>query len=137
LLIGAAIYWCEGTKAKPWRPNDCRVRLVNSDPMLVLLFLRFLEALGVPLASLRFRVSIHESADVAAAVEWWAQLVGVPAESFQRTTLKRERPRTRRRNVGDDYRGCLAVEVPRSSRIYWWIEGIMRGMAGEESLVGR
>jgi hypothetical protein len=131
LLVGAAIYWCEGSKAKPWRPHDCRVRLVNSDPMLVLLFLRFVEALGVPRETLRFRVSIHESADVAAAVEWWAGLVGIPGARFQPTSRKKHRPQTRRRNVGEGYRGCLSVEVPRSRRIYWRIEGIMRGMVGE------
>src|SRR5262249_28748951 len=33
LLIGAAIYWCEGTKAKPWRMIE-RLQFANSDPML-------------------------------------------------------------------------------------------------------
>ncbi|MGW5668228.1 hypothetical protein [Micromonospora sp. NPDC003776] len=54
VLIGAAIYWCEGGKAKPWRPHDCRVRFINSDPLLVALFLRFLDALGVPPADRRY-----------------------------------------------------------------------------------
>ena len=31
LLVGAAIYWSEGTKAKPWRPNDWRMTFTNSD----------------------------------------------------------------------------------------------------------
>ena len=46
LLLGAATYWCEGTKAKPWRPNDCRLKFINSDPALILLFLRFCRAAG-------------------------------------------------------------------------------------------
>jgi transposase len=52
MLVGAAIYRCEGSKAKPWRPNDFRVRFTNSDPMLVILFLRFVEALGMPRSAL-------------------------------------------------------------------------------------
>ncbi|MGW4497615.1 helix-turn-helix domain-containing protein [Micromonospora sp. NPDC004336] len=137
VLVGAAIYWCEGGKAKPWRPNDCRVKFINSDPVLVLLFLRFVEALGVAPAALRFRVNIHESADEAAAVRWWADLVGVPAEKFQRSSLKRHRPETKRQNVGDDYRGCLTVYVLRSSRLYWKIEGIMKGMSDGVAGPGR
>ncbi|SCL55676.1 hypothetical protein GA0070606_2480 [Micromonospora citrea] len=137
VLVGAAIYWCEGGKAKPWRPNDCRVKFINSDPVLVLLFLRFVEALGVAPAALRFRVSIHESADEEAAVRWWADLVGVPAEKFQRSSLKRHRPETRRQNVGGDYRGCLTVYVLRSSRLYWKIEGIMKGMNDGVAAPGR
>ena len=132
LLVGAAIYWCEGSKAKPWRPTDFRMRFINSDPMLVLLFLRFVEALGVRRSSLRFRVSIHETADVDAAGRWWADLVGVPVEDFQRPTLKRHSVVGNRHNTGDGYRGCLAIEVPRSRQMYWKVEGIMRGMARED-----
>jgi hypothetical protein len=132
VLVGAAIYWCEGGKAKPWRPHDCRIKFINSDPLLVMLFLRFLDVLGVPPADRRFRVSIHETADVAEAVRWWADLVGVPPAQFQRTTLKKHRPSTSRKNRGADYRGCLTIYVVGSSRIYWKIEGIMKGMAGED-----
>ncbi|MFC6015052.1 helix-turn-helix domain-containing protein [Plantactinospora solaniradicis] len=137
VLVGAAIYWCEGAKAKPWRPNDCRIKFVNSDPGLILLFLRFLEALGVRRATLRFQVSIHESADVAAASGWWADLIGVSTEGFRRPSLKKHRPTTNRRNTGEGYRGCLVIEVPRSSRLYWKIEGIIRGMTDEDRDVGR
>ncbi|MFY1675087.1 helix-turn-helix domain-containing protein [Plantactinospora sp. WMMB334] len=137
ILVGAAIYWCEGAKAKPWRPNDCRVKFVNSDPGLVLLFLRFVEALGVSRSALRFQLSIHETADATAAGRWWADLVGVPAETFRKPSLKRHRPATNRQNVGDGYRGCLVVEVPGASRLYWKIEGIMRGMTDEDLGAGR
>ncbi|MEV4541639.1 helix-turn-helix domain-containing protein [Micromonospora echinaurantiaca] len=137
ILVGAAIYWCEGAKAKPWRPNDCRLKFVNSDPMLVLLFVRFVEALGVARDALRFRVHIHETADEAAAVRWWADLVGVPPEEFQRSSLKRHRPGTTRQNVGAEYRGCLTVYVPQSSRLYWKIEGIMKGMSDVATGEGR
>ncbi|MFJ8576877.1 resolvase [Micromonospora sp. NPDC093277] len=132
VLVGAAVYWCEGAKAKPWRPHDCRIKFINSDPLLVMLFLRFLDALGVPAADRRFRVSIHETADAAAAVRWWAELVGVSPGDFQRTSLKKHQPATRRRNIGADYRGCLTICVLRSSRIYWKVEGIMRGMSDED-----
>jgi hypothetical protein len=71
----------------------------------------------------RFRLSIHESADVDAAVAWWAAHVGVEPRDFQRTTLKRSKPATVRHNTGDAYRGCLVVAVIRSRRLYWFIEG--------------
>ncbi|WBB47699.1 helix-turn-helix domain-containing protein [Verrucosispora sp. WMMA2044] len=137
VLVGAALYWAEGTKAKPWRPHDCRVRFVNSDPALVALFVEFVEALGERRAALRYRVAIHESADAAEAVNWWAGQIGVPAEAFQPSTMKRHRPTTVRRNTGTTYRGCLSVEVPRSRRLYWKIEGIMKGMADGIGTAGR
>ncbi len=73
LLVGATLYWAEGAKAKPWRPNDWRMTFTNSDPGLARLFLRFLEALGVRREDLGFRLSIHEETDVEAARLWWAQ----------------------------------------------------------------
>ncbi|MGA8113906.1 MAG: hypothetical protein WCA46_09610 [Actinocatenispora sp.] len=82
---------------------------------------------GVAAERIQFRVVIHESADVTAAVEWWAEHVGAPATSFLRPTLKRHTPRTVRRNVGDGYRGCLVVDVKQSRELYWVIEGIVAG----------
>ncbi|MGC4804511.1 helix-turn-helix domain-containing protein [Micromonospora sp. DT233] len=128
ILVGAALYWAEGAKAKPWRPNDCRVRFVNSDPLLIDVFVRFVEAMGVAREALSFRVSIHETADPAAAVRWWAEQVRVAPEVFRPVSLKRHRPTTVRRNTGEGYRGCLTVEVPRGRELYWRIEGIMKGM---------
>jgi hypothetical protein len=128
LLIGAVMYWCEGAKGKPWRP-DPQLIFTNSDPLLVEIFIMFVEALGVPRASLKYRVSIHESADAARAMQWWATRVRVPVDRFQRPTLKRHNPKTNRHNVGDTYRGCLVVTVPRGRALYWQIEGVMQGLA--------
>jgi transposase len=128
-LLGAVAYWCEGAKAKPWQPNRCRTTFINSDPVLIRLFLRFLESWGEGRQTLKYRVSIHESADAEAAGRWWADVVGVPFEIFRRPTLKTHNPSTVRHNVGDPYRGCLVVDVPDSRALYWRIEGLMGGIA--------
>jgi hypothetical protein len=111
ILLGAVAYWCEGAKAKPWEPNRCRVAFINSDPVLVLLFLRFIELLGVEPSDVGYRISIHETADIEAAGRWWATLVGVSFEQFHRPTIKTHNPSTVRYNTGEPYRGCLAIEV--------------------------
>jgi transposase len=37
LKIGAAMYWCEGAKAKPWRDSSAEhIQFTNSDPGLIL-----------------------------------------------------------------------------------------------------
>ncbi|MFI2663035.1 helix-turn-helix domain-containing protein [Micromonospora carbonacea] len=124
LLLGAAIYWCEGAKSKPWRAQD-RLQFINSDPGLLALFLRFLDECGVAREVPDYRVSIHESADADAAVRWWADRLGLPVGRFSRSVLKRHNPTTVRRNTGDDYRGCLVITVPRSRELYWRIEGMI------------
>ncbi|MFI1191963.1 helix-turn-helix domain-containing protein [Micromonospora sp. NPDC020750] len=124
LVLGAAIYWCEGAKSKPWRPQD-RLQFINSDPGLLALFLRFLDECGVDRSMPGYRVSIHESADADAAARWWAERLGLPMGRFGRPVLKRHNPATVRRNTGDDYRGCLTITVPRSRELYWRIEGMI------------
>jgi transposase len=129
MLIGAVMYWCEGTKAKPWRA-EYRVVFINSDLGLLRIFLAFLEAIGIPRAELVCRVSIHETADAVAATRWWAERLELPVGSMRRPTIKRHESTTVRRNTGDQYHGCLKVAVPRSRELYWWIEEAMSAITG-------
>ncbi|BFU42261.1 helix-turn-helix domain-containing protein [Krasilnikovia sp. MM14-A1004] len=127
LLVGAAIYWCEGAKSKPWRRLD-RLTFINSDPGLIALFLRFLAVCGRDRHEVDYRVHIHETADAEEAADWWCSELGLPRSRFQRPTIKRHLPATRRLNVGGDYHGCLAVSVPRSAELYWTVEGVMAAL---------
>ena len=122
LIAGAIAYWCEGAKRKPYADRN-RVTFINSDPGLINLFLRFLALNGISDDRLICRVHIHESADVAAAQRFWQEATGLPAGIFRRPTLKRHNPKTIRKNTGEDYRGCLVINVRRSVRLYRQIEG--------------
>ncbi len=75
------------------------------------------------------RLSIHESADIASATAYWSAITGVPATEFRRPVLKRHQPTTNRRNVADDYHGCLSISVRRSTELYRRIEGWFTGVA--------
>jgi transposase len=121
-IAGAIAYWCEGAKSKPYRRQE-EVNFINSDPRLILLFLGFLNSVGARRDRLRFRVHIHESADVAAATEYWRSLCEAPLDQFTRPNLKHHNPRTTRKNIGTDYRGCLQVRVLKSASLYRKIEG--------------
>jgi len=127
LLIGAAVYWAEGSKAKPWRQDES-LQFINSDPRMILLFLRWLELLDVHGDRIRFSVHIHESADIDAALRFWSELVGVPTSEFGKTVIKRHQPRTNRKNIGDDYVGCLLVYVRASAALYRRAEGLFVGI---------
>jgi hypothetical protein len=135
IRLGAIMYWCEGTKVKPWRPGTERLVFTNSDPGLIALYLRFLAALDVSSDRIQYRLAIHETADVGAAEAWWGEIVGVPHERFQRTTLKRHAAKTTgRHNVDDDYHGCLVVTVRRSRDLYWQVEGLVAGITGRRGV---
>ena len=122
LIAGAIAYWCEGAKSKPHRQLYCVV-FVNSDPGLIRLFLRFLDTAGVPRSNLVFTVCIHESGDVAAAKQFWLEVTGANSKQFNKPSLKRHNPKTTRRNVGEDYHGCLRIGVHQSNALLRKIEG--------------
>jgi transposase len=137
-VAGVVAYWAEGAKSKPWMASTS-VAFMNSDPGMVRLFVAWLTLLGIGPERLSYRVSIHESADVGAAVAFWAAVVGVPGNQFMRTTLKRHNPRTVRKNVDAGYHGCLIVRVRRSTelgrQIAGWFEGLVRQLpAGKVTL---
>jgi transcriptional regulator with XRE-family HTH domain len=122
IIAGAIAYWCEGTKNKPDRRTD-RVVFINSDPDLIRFFLRFLEVTGTSREDAIFRVYIHESASVAAAQRFWLEVTGASPDQFRTPVLKHHNPKTVRKNVGENYHGCLRIDVRRSSGLYRSIEG--------------
>jgi predicted transcriptional regulator len=128
ILAGAVAYWCEGAKAKAWRSGE-RVSFVNSDRHLITVFLRFLDAVGVEPERRTFRLSIHETADVDAAQQYWADVVGISRDRFAPTTIKRHSPRTNRINSGEGYHGCLVIGVQQSAMLYRQIEGWAKSLA--------
>jgi hypothetical protein len=122
IIAGAIAYWCEGAKNKPHRRSD-RIDFINSDPLMIKFFLRFLETAGVAPDRLVFRISIHETADLAAAEHFWLETIDIQNAQFSRPLIKRHKPRTVRKNTGADYHGCLRIQVRRGAQLYQQIEG--------------
>lgn len=129
-LIGVGLYWAEGQKSKSYARRE-RVIFVNSDADMIQVFLAWLDLLGVEPQRIRYRVMIHETADVTGAEHFWADQVQVDHSVLQRTTLKKHNPKTVRKNVGEDYRGCLVIGVLDSAELYCRIEGWWSRMAVE------
>ncbi|MEV5853202.1 hypothetical protein [Streptomyces anulatus] len=128
-LLGVGPYWAEGSKSKPYRTQE-RVTFVNSDPGMIEVFLAWLRLPGVTGERLRFHVHIHETADIAAAEQYWITLTGADPAAFGKTSLKRHSPKTNRKNIGDDYRGCLSVRVLKGADLYRRVEGSWCGIVG-------
>jgi DNA-binding transcriptional MerR regulator len=134
-LVGVGLYWAEGGKSKPWAIRD-RVTFINSDPTVIIAFLRWLDLLGVTRSQCRFHVSIHETGDIPGAERYWADLAGVEVSTFNQSSIKRHKPKTVRYNTDVDYRGCLIINVLKSAALYravdgWW-QGIVLGLPARE-----
>ncbi|MFD7164240.1 hypothetical protein [Streptomyces violascens] len=126
-LVGVGLYWAEGAKDKTYRRREV-LQFINSDPDMIKVYLNWLNLLGVSRDRLHFRVSIHESADVAEAERFWADLAEVDTSTFKRATLKKHNPRTKRKNTEEAYRGCLVIYVTKSADLYRRMEGAWYGI---------
>ena len=134
-MIGTALYWGEGAKEKSTKKKarGSRVRLSNSDPNLIRIFLKWLVKIcKVPKKEIYFRISLHETAKerLDEVQEYWAKVTNFPLENFRRVTWKKNKIGTNRKNIGKDYYGVLRVGVKESTnfnrKIQGWIEGICK-----------
>jgi hypothetical protein len=126
-VAGVGLYWAEGSKDKPYSRRE-NVTFVNSDPGVIRLYLAWLHLLGVESERIGYRVMIHITADTEGAKCYWADIVGVDVSVFQKTTIKKHNPKTVRKNVGENYHGCLVIRVSQGAELYRRIEGWWTGM---------
>lgn len=83
---GLMLYWAEGTK------HRTRVDLANTDPKLVLVFLRFLrEICGVAESRFRGSLFIYEGQDAGEIRRYWSSLTRIPESQFTKPYVSRFR----------------------------------------------
>lgn len=128
-LIGIALYWAEGSKEKEASIGN-GVIFANSDPQMISLFLKWLrEIFGLSDEQLGFEIYIHENSknNLDDVLRYWSKIVSVGTEGFK-VYFKKNKIKTNRRNVGENYFGLLRIRVKKSShlirRISGWVEGI-------------
>ena len=83
LGMGLGLYWGEGTKA-----NKHSVRLGNTDPKLILMFLKFLNVTyKINKTKLHFGLQIFSDMDPKDALSFWCEELQVSKEQFQKVIV--------------------------------------------------
>lgn len=81
--MGMGLYWGEGTKA-----SKSAVRLGNSDPALLNVFIKFLRVFfGVKKDDLRFHMHIFSDISLDAAYEFWIKKLRIRREQFYKPMI--------------------------------------------------
>ena len=109
-LIGAALYWAEGSKEKN---KSSALEFCNSDALMIKLFMRWIARFMMVLPErIKFELFIHEN------------------HKHRLPQVKKHKPKTNRKNISDNYFGVLKVKVSKSSslnrQVTGWIEGICK-----------
>ncbi|MEO8105324.1 MAG: hypothetical protein ABI602_03220 [Candidatus Saccharibacteria bacterium] len=78
--VGIGLYWGEGNKA-----DEYSVRLGNTNPDLILTFVKFLNIIcGVDKSEIRFGLQIFNDSDEYEAIEYWMKMLKCTRESFHK-----------------------------------------------------
>ncbi|NCO80447.1 hypothetical protein GW869_01585 [bacterium] len=128
LLIGAALYWAEGYN-KQDNVGSPNISFGNSDPKMVILFLRFLrEVMRIPEEALRPIVQIHHNVEVKSAINFWSKISDIPQKFFHITHQISKASKGKRSTYSLPY-GTFRLEVRGRQnffRIKGWIDGLIR-----------
>lgn len=95
-IAGMMLYWGEGTKSA-----RSQIRLANSDPEMIKLFLAFLEkACRIPRGKLRLAILSYPDLDEASLRRFWSFATGIPLSQFHKTMVIKGRHTTRKLTTG-------------------------------------
>ncbi len=82
---GIGLYWGEGTKA-----NLSAIRLGNTDPELLKIFLKFLvRFFNIRLSDCRFGLQIFTDINTAEALDFWSKKLRIHKRQFYKVTVTR------------------------------------------------
>lgn len=102
-MAGILLYWGEGTK------KGRSFSFINSDPEMISLMTLWVEKyLGVSRKEISFRLYVHDVYLSENLEEYWANLLGVPEETFRKTVVKKSVHTTKR---NPEYLGCFQIRV--------------------------
>ncbi|OGD60881.1 hypothetical protein A3A71_03150 [Candidatus Berkelbacteria bacterium RIFCSPLOWO2_01_FULL_50_28] len=117
-LLGAAIYWAEGTKKGT-------TRVTNSDPALILFMVYWLKRVfGIETSSIRAWLNMYSQQDEKDLIAFWSDLTGIPAKNFGKSYIKPESKNYKKNTL---YYGTIQISVPKSTDLQYRIQGLVRG----------
>ncbi len=129
-ILGVALYWAEGAKAKEYRPSVA-VKFANSDPEMVKLFLLWLRRIfHVKDANITLTVYLHQNHKqrIHEVENFWLKVTGLERSSLANPVFKSHNPKTQRKNSGDSYMGLVSVYVRNSTNLNRRIQGLVYGI---------
>ena|SRR3989338_6065138 len=131
LLMGAALYWGEGTKALT-RTRNPSLAFANSDPKMVVIFMRFVrEILRIPEKKIRAGFHIYKTIRDDQARKYWSKATGLPQDRFyvirQVSTASKKKRNPRLLPFG-----TVVIKV-NDRKVFHRVLGMIAGLASHSS----
>jgi len=116
-FLGLGIWLGERTKEMP---DEKRIELINSDPFIIEIFLKFLKELGIPKDRIRVKIIIKNGdksssrEKTRSAESFWMKRTKIVKENFWKTIVVESKTKRRRKN----YFGTLTLRVLKGTVLY-------------------
>lgn len=111
---GVSLYWAEGAK------RSSMFMFINSDIEMVEIMLLWIEKFtDYSRKDLGYRLFVHQAYAHKDYEQWWMKTLCVSKENLKKTVYKPSKFDTQKR-VG--YKGCIRVEVPKSSVLLFYMK---------------
>lgn len=95
-IAGLMLYWGEGDKA-----TKAQVRLANTDPKLIKLFVFFLQKVcNIPKEKIGVSILTYPDIDDKTNRQYWSEISGIATEKFLKSVLIQGRHKTKRLGHG-------------------------------------
>ena len=126
MLVGAALYWGEGTKSD----NNGRwptLAFANSDPTMVKVYLKFVRKIyGISNEKIHGGIHLYPNTDVEGARAYWADITKLPLDRFYITTMV-SRLSAGKRNPRLLPHGTITLRV-HNRKLFHHMKGMIRGL---------
>lgn len=83
-IAGFFLYWGEGTKTASYT-----LGMANTDPAVLVVFLKWIQLLGVERTSVRVRLQLYENMNENDEIEYWRKKLLVPKTCFRKSHIKK------------------------------------------------
>jgi len=84
LIAGLFLYWAEGSKTK-----NFSIALTNTNPAMLVLFIRWLKFFGVPKSKLKVHLHLYSDMNVKKQMNFWSKTLKIPLSQFRKPYIKK------------------------------------------------
>ena len=84
LIAGLFLYWAEGSKTK-----NFSIGLTNTNPNMLILFIRWLKFFNVPKSKLKVHLHLYSDMNIKKQINFWSKTLNVPVSQFRKPYIKK------------------------------------------------
>ncbi|MFA5095416.1 MAG: helix-turn-helix domain-containing protein [Candidatus Paceibacterota bacterium] len=84
LIAGLFLYWAEGSKTKTFS-----IGLTNTNPAMLVLFIRWLKFFNVPKSKLKVHLHLYSDMNIKKQINFWSKTLNIPTIQFRKPYIKK------------------------------------------------